>query len=672
MDEQSDPLDAKFIPTNAVPETTTSNQASDVQNSVQASKIEGGVHLHAVAGPVEDLVSGGPTPRELAAAGEFFVPRGGRFEEARQRLARDRVVLLGGNGNGWYIAAIHLLRQHSRTDIKGVNPPRHLNRERARHLKAGFGYVWQVREPLDEFQFEAVRNAVRDAGGYLVVLVHHQDEMPDALRAELVPLVAPNSMAVAEACVRATHSMDEDKQLWVLTETFGRSLQLGASPRKAARAAELAGRIVAGDVEAEEAVQQFDEELAGAVRRWFDTGRRLTEYVVMVAVAVLEHLTSNQVFEEAEELEQAIRVAELPEDKKPRPRRVFQFSRDELLATVGAKVERREHRLYAGLTEETVRFARKDWAPALLCHAWAQYPALQPILADWLARTSFGKGVTALCTVVLGVPASDPLHFVRDFAGAPRSYKRMFAAATLSQLALEHDRRELVAETLNLWIEQRSGVWRKTTAAMVYGLPYGTREPGEALKQLERLGRAESPQQQNWVVWAVRELFRRPDNQITVLQAMCRWVYVADRTEGLRTIALSVGWALAGIDPDPDFWFPPAVGRDRLTVQRLLAALFWHVLRDEVFGARALQSMLELALSAHYDPKARERLIELFDLVLDGGSRRLAIRRLTEHHPRHRRRIRRLFRLFGLLEGRSWLAVLAGWGHGSRRVGQAA
>jgi hypothetical protein len=161
---------------------------------------------------------------------------------------------------------------------------------------------------------------------------------------------------------------------------------------------------------------------------------------------------------------------------------------------------------------------------------------------------------------------------------------------------------------------------------------------------------------------------RRPNNQVTVLQAMCRWVCEADRTDGLRTIALSVGWALAGIDPDPDFWFPPAVEQDRPTVRRLLVALFRKVLRDEVFGARALQLMLEEALAAQYDPKAREHLLELMDMVLDGVGRRSAMRRLTEQHPRHRRRIRRLFRLCRRLEGRPWWTVPAGWVRGIRRA----
>ncbi|MBB5897529.1 hypothetical protein [Kutzneria kofuensis] len=123
-------------------------------------------------------------------------------------------------------------------------------------------------------------------------------------------------------------------------------------------------------------------------------------------------------------------------------------------------------------------------------------------------------------------------------------------------------------------------------------------------------------QQLNAVVWAVCRLFRRPANQITVLQAMCRWVYVADRTEGLRTIPLSVGLQLVGIEPDPDFDFPPAEA-DRPTVRRLTVALFWHVLRDEG-------------------------------------------------------RIRRLFRLVRLLDGRPWWTVVAGWAHGSRRADQAA
>lgn len=670
MAEPVDPRDEKFIPTKPVAEnTTTTNEATGEQRSVvQAGTVNGGVeqhhhdhqHLHAPAGPAEpDLVSGRPTPEELAAAGDFFVERPG-IGEAQRRLRRHGVVLVDGDGTGWFIAAVRLLQEVGATSVAQLNPPRYLNQERARSLKRGYGYVWPARQSFDEFQFNDVRAAVKEAGGWLVVLVHHPREVPPALMDQVVRLGAPAPMAVARACVRAEGSPEMDKQLRVLDETFGPVLRPGTLPREAVRAAELAIRQAAGELGENEAIDEFDEKLSGAVGRWFDTGRWLTEYVAMVAVAVLEDLASDRVFAEAERLEQAIREAELPADKKPKPRRVFRFSRDELLATIGAKVELRDHALYPGLSEETVRFTRHDWAHALLCHAWVQYPALQPLLADWLADTAFAKGVTALCTVVRAVPASDPLSYVRDFAGRPSVGKRMFAAMTLSQLATEHGCRELVDETLDRWIEQRSGVWRKTAAAMVYGFPYGTRDPLNAITQLKRIGRTESRHQQNWVVWAVREQFRRPNNQVTVLQAMCRWVYEADRTEGLRTIALSVGWALAGIDPDPDFWFPPATEQDQPTVRRLLVALFWHVLRDEIFGARALQLMLEEALAAHYDPKARERLLGLMDMVLDGGSRRLAMRRLTEHHPRHRRRIRRLFRLCRLLEGRPWWTVLAG------------
>jgi hypothetical protein len=667
MAEPADPRDGRFVPTKAAPENSTANEASgDGQSVVQAGTIEGDVHqhshLHARSGPAEpDLVSGGPTPDELAAAGEFFVERSG-FDEAEWRLERRQPVLLGGNGNGWYIAALRLLDKRSPSGIAHLNPPRYLNQERAKDLKADFGYVWHARQPFDEVEFNDVSEAVRKAGGLLVVLVQHPAEVPHALGDLVVRLDAPDPMDVARACVCAGRSTREDEQLRVLEQTFGHVLRPGTSPRKAARAAELAVRQEAGELDEGAAVAQFNEELAGAVRKWFDTERWLTEYVAMVAVSVLEDVTADQVFAEAEKLEKAVREAELPPDKKPRPRRVFQFSRDELLVTIGATVQRRSHPLHTGLTEETVRFARHDWAPALLCHAWVQYPALQPILAEWLEKSAFAKGVTALCTVILGVPASDPLYYVKDFGGSPSYGKRIFAAATLSELAIEHHRRELVAETIERWIQvTRYGVWRKTTAAMAYGLSYGLRSPSESLTQLKRLGQTESVQLLNAVVWATCRLFRRPANQITVLQAMCRWVYLGDRTDGLRTIALSVGLQVVGIERDPEFYFPPAEELDRPVVRQLTVALFWHVLRDEVFGARTLQLMLAEALTAHYDPNARERLLELMDMVLAGGGRGSAMRRLIEHHPRHRRRIRRLFHLVRLLEGRPWWKVVAGW-----------
>jgi hypothetical protein len=108
--DRVDPRDEKFIPTKAVAEnTTTTNEATGEQRSVvQAGTVNGGVeqhhhdhqHPHAPAGPAEpDLVSGRPTPEELAAAGDFFVERPG-IGEAERRLRRHGVVLVDGDGTG--------------------------------------------------------------------------------------------------------------------------------------------------------------------------------------------------------------------------------------------------------------------------------------------------------------------------------------------------------------------------------------------------------------------------------------------------------------------------------------------------------------------------------------------------------------------------------------------
>ncbi|GAA3440400.1 hypothetical protein [Kutzneria kofuensis] len=189
MAEPVDLRDEKFIPTKAAPDSTATNEATgDHHAVVQANTINGGVeqhhhehqHLHATSGPVEpELVSGGPTPDEVAAAGEFFVERHG-IDEAEWRLERRQVVLLSGNGNGWYIAALRLLDKRSPNGIAHLNPPRSLKEERNRNLKSGVGYVWHARQPFAEFDFTEVCGAVKKAGGWLVVLVQHPAEVPSA------------------------------------------------------------------------------------------------------------------------------------------------------------------------------------------------------------------------------------------------------------------------------------------------------------------------------------------------------------------------------------------------------------------------------------------------------------------------------------------------------------
>jgi len=76
--------------------------------------------------------------------------------------------------------------------------------------------------------------------------------------------------------------------LRVLDETFGPVLRPGTLPQEAVRAAELAIRQATGELGENETIDEFNEKLSDAVGRWFDTGRWLTEYVAMVAVAVLE------------------------------------------------------------------------------------------------------------------------------------------------------------------------------------------------------------------------------------------------------------------------------------------------------------------------------------------------------------------------------------------------
>jgi hypothetical protein len=660
---------SEFIPVDTGPEPTTT-VTTDVNHGVQAQTINGGVTMS--LWPTEpELVACTPTRGDRRAAGDLYVPREG-MDRARRDLRDERVALLAGRGNGWEIAALRLLETELAVKTVHLNPIRRLDSVRADELPRRGGYVWAARRRFDELAFRQAVDAVVAAEGYLVLLIEQPDEVPNALRQRVVFVGAPDAMALACMQIRDVCAPAEDKPLRVLDETFGPALRAGATPRKAVQAADLAVRQANGELSEGEALELFGEELAQAVRKWFEAERWMTEYTVMVAVAVLENMSADVVFAAAEQLELAVRAAELPADRAPRPRRVFTFARDNLLDTIGATVDRREHPRYSTLTEETVRFRRQDWARALVRHAWAQYPALQSTLVQWMVDSAEpAQGAPALCTVILDVPANDPLRHLTTLAGGARKDERVFAAVTLALLAGHFERQRLVDETLDRWIDAPAGVRRKLTAAMVLGLMYGTRPVKDGLDRLERIADTENKQLLDAVIWAVMTIRAHGRNQVPVLQTMCRWLCAPDEWDGRRVVALSVGWQVVGLGRSAGFEFPEPVEVDRPAATALTRALFGYIIRDGVFGARAIEVMIGLAERARHDPAAMRRLSDLMAMVLGDDSRRAARKALVLRHPYLRRRIGRLFRLVRLLGGRPWWAVVAGWWHGSRRAGDA-
>lgn len=99
---------------------------------------------------------------------------------------------------------------------------------------------------------------------------------------------------------------------------------------------------------------------------------------------MLENQPYDEVVESAIALDLVLRTAEMPEDRRPRPRRLFATSKEQALEAINACVVVRDHPAHRGLREETVRFERQDWAAAVLRHVWPAYPGAQVVLRDWM------------------------------------------------------------------------------------------------------------------------------------------------------------------------------------------------------------------------------------------------------------------------------------------------
>jgi len=212
------------------------------------------------------------------------------------------------------------------------------------------------------------------------------------------------------------------------------------------------------------------------------------------AVAVLENQPYDEVVTYALDLDRRIREAELPEDKKLRPRRIFTNPKAVLLLDNKAQAQERPHPRHNGLNEETVRFCRQDWAGAVLSHVWQEYAAAHVVLIAWMCHYEFLARFTeatrrALCTIIADVPAHEPLRWVERLAANRLQGQRTLAASILLRLADEHVLRPLVEQTLNEWVESGT-VNKKWTAAVVYGSPFGREDVPGALDKLERIARS--------------------------------------------------------------------------------------------------------------------------------------------------------------------------------------
>jgi hypothetical protein len=627
-----------------------SNVTSGGMNGIQANEVNGNINYYAaVTSSQADLIVRYAAPQAISEVRREFVPPG-RFTEALATLVRDHVVVLCGEGTGRTFAAHRMLAHElGITKIADMNRARSLDSIRAAELEPSIGIVLDLRgsrdRPFTDRDFTQCLNVMRDAQCQLVILLDDRSQAPTSALKHAVPLTAPAAVEVAQSALRRRGHVGE-ALLHTIKNDLAPALE-GAAPDKAVLAADLAVQIQAGAIDVATAVAALKEEVTEAVARWFE-GKDVRAHAFSFAVAVLENQPFEHVMQRAWALDQNIRKARLPEDKKLRPRCVLHKPKDELLREIRAKTEVRDHPKHKDLFEETIRFERHDWANGVFKHMWRQYPAAQELLRDWMCEDATldrfqEESVQAACEVVRTVPAHEPLAMIESLA-SQRQYGRRALAARAMEVLMDDDLvRPLVEKTIEKWTKY-GNAYEKWTVARVYSSEFGRRDLAASLAKLTEIGKSDKYTPQNAVVFGVLSMLADEKIRGIAVDTVVSWTGARYRRTGLQPITLALGlWVIGFYESSRDYFtefaeaFPKQV-RDLLK----------HVLADQEFGEYLLEHLSELALHARWDEAKAAELVRLTTLIapdLAWWRRREAVEAVTFQHPTKRSEIHRIFRI---------------------------
>ncbi|MDX8034747.1 hypothetical protein SK803_31410 [Lentzea sp. BCCO 10_0856] len=617
---------------------------------LQTKEVNGGAHFYgsSKAEPEAELRTRYASPEEIREAKEHFITPGG-FASALASLRAGNVVVLCGKGTGRTHAARRLLNHElGLTTFSYLNRARPLDRLRRAELDVGAGYLLDVSgtndRPITDWAFDHGVQVMRQAGCLLVILLDHRDRAPIAAASHAVVLEAPAPVEVAQAALRLRDDVDEALLHMVKTD-LAAALE-GATPDKAMFAARLAVQVHQKKIDLADALTQLQEEATDAVARWFEN-LDVRGHAYSFAVALLENHPYEHVLRRGWELDERIREAGLPIDKHLRPRGLLEQPKIKLLRDIAATTEIREHPTIHGQTEETIRFERQDWSPAVFTHVWQQYPAARDILRDWMcddtseeARDSFVRAIYAIVTTV---PAREPLALVEHLASEQNLGRRTVAAQALVRLTENARMRGPAEQAMREWVEE-GRAYRLWTVAIVYATPAPHRPPRVVLEMFTRIGKSPKITPQNAVVAGVLPLLLDPATREMTLDTVTSWTSGKYRRTGLHRVALGLGLWVTG--------FYEQSRRLSVTLSAehpgMVAVLLDHVLEDDVFGPHLLRHLADLATSATWDTSDAAELVRFALLIspeLGWWRRRAAVRRLCRRYPYLRSGIRRIFRV---------------------------
>lgn len=649
-----------------VPTATDNKVGGDMKDSVQAGVIE---NLNFIQYQEKaDLFSYEVNEDERDEVRKYFVAPG-NFEQAAKTLADNHVVVIFGIDTGSVYAGKRLLDERACSRIIHLNRERSMDSVGHADLVRGDGYLWALSEqgkaPFTGWEFDRFRHLIESADCRLVIFLNDIGQVPREAHRFCVELKDPNAVEIAEMAInRAWHECSGDP-LAVLHEHFTGRLATGVPPEGALHAAELAMRVAEGSLSPENALDEFDSGFEAEIANMMDSSWSTMEYSMMLTVAILQNEPFDKVVREARKLDDQIRLDQLPEDKKLRPRQAFVKPNDQLLKSIRAKIDVRDNPLHKGLKVNTVKFVRKGWAESVLCHIWQQFHIDHNLLLGWIcdpgiSGRNFSTSVWAIYTLITQIPASDRLSELDRVAAKGGIRSRQISAAVLDRLQEEPSFRILVQQALTEWVSSDSPN-RKCAALAFYGLRF---ERGElsALESVVEIARGKNRSVHNVATGTVLRLMQPQNRRTLVLHSVVSWGQEkADpRLDGLREVALDVGLYLFGLAPDARSLKLKFSLSDLVTnYPNECQLLMREIIQDYDYGSSAILALYDAVywynfptVDAKFIEYANDALaiLRLLTSRLDWWHRRPIVMILSRKFPDLRPQIRSLFAMARKIE----------------------
>lgn len=452
----------------------------------------------------DDHICGKIRASDLERIRVVHVPAYLAHKRARRILDEHGLVILHGRARwGKTTTALFLLDEKHRNEVYLLDSESSFPAIEETVLQAGRGYLIEHLVPdaasainpvalmhLSERLVGLNSHVVVTIDG-LVPLRRHALEWSLVVCDELPDPKEMLKCSVAWRLRDKTCSVDElMREQWVLDE-----LAAQPHPARVDALASVLERIASNSLDAAHGQTTYWNLLPNQVGEWFETHPGLRERCLMVAIAVLNEASYQEVADAADRLHDLLEPPPDDEDEdedahpkgpgwemsSPRRHRVQDCCAD--------LVSESESTLIGDVPVERVRFEDPNLQRVVLQHVWNEHDVVRPELLTWLEELGADSSddVRVSAAAAVGSLAQRDFRYfhdrlIRTWAAHDNREVRLSAAVALDVLAaVGEDSERRVRRLLRRWIRLDAGSAMAWTAVATYGYELGRRAPEAAL-----------------------------------------------------------------------------------------------------------------------------------------------------------------------------------------------